>query len=108
MSAIEEANRQWREKRFQRTCKKYAREMKPFSKLLDSEVGMISGLFVSFIAISFASGKSKRAQLDAALASASEATGIPFKAWNAFAQMTSEMVHLPTLKIGLVKGGDHD
>ena len=108
MSAIEEANLQWREKRYQRTCKKYDLEMKPFSKVLDSEDGRLCGLFVSVMAISFASGKSKRAELDAALASASEATGIPFKAWNAFAQMTIEMVQLPTSKIGLVKGGDHD
>ena len=108
MSAIEEANRQWREKRFKRTCKKYDREMKPFSKLLDSEDGMISGLFVSLAAISFAAGKSKRAELDAALASASEATGIPFKAWNAFAQMTIEMVQLHRAEVGLVNGGDDD
>lgn len=108
MSAIEKANLQWREKRFQRTCKKYDREMKAFSKLLDSEDGMISGLFVSFMAISFAAGKSKRAQLDAALASASEASGIPFKAWNAFAQIAIEMVHLHRAEVGLVKGGGHD
>jgi hypothetical protein len=108
MSAIEEANRQWREKRFQRTCKKYDREMKSFSKLLDSKDGIISGLFVSFMAISFAAGKSKRAELDAALASASEATGIPFKAWNAFAQIAIEMVHLHRAEVGFVNGGDDD
>lgn len=108
MSALEEASRQWREKRFQRTCKKYDREMKPFSKLLDSEDGRLCGLFVSFMAISFAAGQTKRSELDAALASASEATGIPLKAWNVFAQMTIEMVQLSTSKVGLVKGGSHD
>lgn len=108
MNAIEKANRQWREKRFQRTCKKYDREMKPFSKLLDSEGGMISGLFVSLAAISFIAGKSKRAELDAALASASDATGIPFKAWNAFAQMIIEMVQLRNAEVGRVNGGNHD
>jgi hypothetical protein len=105
MSAIDEANRQWREKRFQRTCKKYDRETKPFSKLLDNEDGMISGLFKSLAAISFAAGKSKRADLDTALASASAATGIPFKAWNAFAQMAIEIVQLSNSAAGLVKGG---
>lgn len=108
MSALDEVNWQWREKRFQRTFKKYDREMKPFSNLLDSEDGEFCGLFVSFMAISFAAGKSKRAELDATLVSASEATGIPFKAWNAFAQMTIEMVQLPNSKVGLVKEGGHD
>lgn len=108
MNSIQKADQQWRETRFQLTCKKHDREMIPFSNLLDSEDGMISGLFVSCMAISFAAGKSKRAELDAALTSASEATGIPFKAWNAFAQVTIEMVQLPNSKVGLVKGGNHD
>lgn len=108
MNASGKSSRQWREKRFQRTCKKYDREMKPFSKLLDSADGRLCGLFVSCMAISFAAGQTKRSELDAALASASEVTGIPFKAWNAFAQMTIEMVQLPTLKVGIVDGGSHD
>lgn len=108
MNSSQKGSRQWREERFQRTCKKYDREMKPFFKLLDSEDGRLCGLFVSFMAISFAAGKSKRAELDAALASASEATGISFKAWNAFAQMTIEMAQLRRAQVGLVKGGSHD
>lgn len=107
MNASQKASRQWREKRFKRTCKKYDREMKPFSKLLDSEDGRLCGLFVSFMAISFAAGQTKRSELDAALASASEASGIPFKAWNAFAQIAIEMVRLSDAKVGIVKGGSN-
>jgi hypothetical protein len=108
MSPSQKASRDWCEKRFQRTCKKYDRAMKPFSKEFVSEEGKLCGLFVSFMAISFAAGKSTRTELNAALESASKATGIPFKAWGAFAQVTIEMVQLPNLKVGLVKGGNHD
>jgi hypothetical protein len=108
MNSSQRANRKWREKRFQRTCIKCDQEMNPFSDTLESEDGMLCGLFVSAMAISFASGKSKRAELDAAFVSASEATGIPFKAWHAFAQMTIEMVQLSNSEVGIVKGGGHD
>ena len=108
MNASQKVSRQWREKRFQRTCKKYDREMKPFSKLLDSEDGRLCGLCIYFMVFSFAVGQTKRSELDVALAPASEASSIAFKTWNAVAQIGIEMVQLSNCTVGIVEGGSHD
>lgn len=108
MSASQKASRQWREKRFNRTFKKYDREMKPFSNLLDSKGGRLCGLCIYSMVFSFAVGQTKRSELDAALASASEASSIAFKTWNAVAQIAIEMVQLSNCTVGIVEGGRHD